>query len=127
MPKAHNSPRPVAGVLCWYKTPWRLLASNIHMVRQGLRGGGICRIVVLMRSKWNILEERRVAALQKADALARELDGLNSTPCGLRCGGCDELLVTEGDFARHFFVKKFDEMNNFLNLGYCPNVDRVVG
>jgi hypothetical protein len=77
-----------------------------------------------MRTKYSILEERLAKAELEAARLRNEIRGLDGTPCGLTCGGCGELLETEGDFARHFFIKKFDEFNNHLNLGSCPNVDR---
>lgn len=80
-----------------------------------------------MRSKYIILQERLANAEAEATRLRNQIEGLDNTPCGLDCSGCGTLLVTEGDFARHFAVSKFDEFNNHLNLGSCPHRDRVVG
>jgi hypothetical protein len=80
-----------------------------------------------MRSKWDVLLERRdaaVAALVKAQC---ELDGLTATRCDLRCAGCDELLETEADFAKHFVLKNFDIQLGLLNLGVCPNQKYLEG
>lgn len=54
-----------------------------------------------------------------ADAVAY-LEGLESTECGLTCSGCDTLLKTEADFARHFEIPD----SRYLNLGDCPNNPR---
>jgi len=80
-----------------------------------------------MRSKYTILQERLVKATKEAATLAAQLDGMDGTACNLTCSGCGTLLVTEGDFARHFAVSKFDEFNNHLNLGSCPVEKNVVG
>ena len=45
---------------------------------------------------------------------------LNAERCDIRCAGCNELLTTEGDFARHFLVPDV----RYMNLGYCPNKGR---
>ena len=53
----------------------------------------------------------------KADLIsAEQLDALDRTPFGGSCASCGEILVTEGDFARHFLIP--DE--RYLNLGECP-------
>lgn len=72
-----------------------------------------------MATKWTILVERQAEAQRQADLLAHQLEGLDNTPCGLKCGGCGTLLVTEGDFARHFTIPD----PRFLNLGNCPEKD----
>ena len=54
-------------------------------------------------TKWDLLDEGERA----------ELD---ATPCDLPCFGCDKLLVTEGDFARHFILYNVQ----LRNVGYCP-------
>lgn len=79
-----------------------------------------------MRTKYTILQERLAKAQAEADSLRNQIEGMDATTCGLTCSGCGTVLDTEGDFARHFYIKKFDEMNNFLNLGSCPIADGVV-
>lgn len=71
-----------------------------------------------MRTKWEILEAR-LTELEKEVAKAKHyMEGLENTPCGLTCHGCNTELPTEADFAKHFTIS--DE--RFLNLGECPNV-----
>jgi hypothetical protein len=74
-----------------------------------------------MRSKWEILTARAAKLRAEAEAIERELAGLDATRCGLRCGGCGAVHATEGDFARHYLIP--DE--RWLNLGRCPERDRV--
>lgn len=63
-------------------------------------------------------------AYTKTDLLSDDqMEGLDATPWGLTCSGCDTLLVTEGDFARHFVLPDA----TFLNLGECPNTERGRG
>ena len=77
-----------------------------------------------MNTKYSILAKRLNRAQDEADAIRRQMVGLDNTKCGLTCAGCGTLLETEGDFARHFTVSKMDEMNNNLNLGSCPNKNK---
>ncbi|SRR6266498_1180698 len=76
-----------------------------------------------MQTKWSILTaraeelERQVRMLARDAGEAREqLAELDAMTLDLPCSGCGEMLLTEGDFARHFEVA--DE--TFLNLGTCP-------
>lgn len=73
-----------------------------------------------MRTKYTILRERLETLEAEAAKARRYLEGLEMTNCNLTCHGCGELLKTEGEFARHFYVKQIDEINNLLNLGSCP-------
>lgn len=54
-------------------------------------------------TKWDLIDELERASLEK-------------TPFGHPCTGCGEVLATEGDFARHFFVPD----PRYKNLGWCP-------
>lgn len=72
------------------------------------------------KTKWDVLTERRQEAFKKFQELDNQINGLEATPCGLRCSGCNTLLETEADFAQHFIVAPFDIANNNLNLGNCP-------
>lgn len=77
----------------------------------------------MARSKWDVLEERRLEALKEYRKLCDELWGLTQTKFTAngtgRCSACGEVLATEADFAKHFLVP--DEQ--YLNLGYCPKKD----
>lgn len=73
----------------------------------------------MMKTKWDILEDRaRILEIQAAQ-IRNELKGMDRTKCGLSCA-CGELLETEGDFARHFLIPD----PRFLNLGDCPVMPR---
>ena len=80
-----------------------------------------------MQTKMSILQKQlgdlHDAAVEAqrayADAVAH-IEGLEATFCGLRCSGCDTLLKTEADFARHFEIPD----SRYLNLGECPNNPR---
>ncbi len=53
----------------------------------------------------------------KADLISKEqLEALDRVPINCPCSYCRELLVTEGDFARHFVLPN----ERHLNLGECP-------
>lgn len=70
-----------------------------------------------------ILRKERVEA--EIDNLGKELNRLlteihDDRPFGRPCCGCWELLETEKDFREHFIVSD----SRYLNLGYCPVVDR---
>lgn len=69
-----------------------------------------------MRTKWEILEERRVRAALTVKTLTEEMVGMMLTELGSPCSGCGVFLATEADFARHFVIP--DE--HYLNLGVCP-------
>ena len=73
-----------------------------------------------MTSKWFILTTRQAQLQKEADALDRDLRGMEHTPCGIPCVECGEILATEADFAKHFEVQD----TRYLNLGWCPNVVR---
>lgn len=73
-----------------------------------------------IRSKWVILEERRQKALEELSQLSQLLNAMEDTPCELHCSFCGEFLETEADFAKHFAISRYNEMNNWLNLGECP-------
>jgi hypothetical protein len=64
------------------------------------------------------------AQLEEARATVAELEtqiiGLGFTPFGHRCGGCDEWLATEADFASHFVIPN----ERYLNWGNCPKSSR---
>lgn len=55
------------------------------------------------QTKWDLITEAEKADLEKI-------------PFGHRCTGCGELLVTEANFAKHFFVPD----PRYKNIGYCP-------
>lgn len=82
-----------------------------------------------MHTKWEILQSRLAEAKEKFADLEREIKGLETTPCDLRCGGvfypdyggCGEYFETEADFAKHFVIPD----TRFLNLGWCPHSDRI--
>lgn len=67
-------------------------------------------------SKWTILVARLAELEAETEKARSQLKGLDETPCGLRCSGCDAMLATEGDFARHFSIPD----SRYLNLGDCP-------
>jgi hypothetical protein len=73
-----------------------------------------------MATKWSILSERRDQLQKELDEANAYLRGLENTPCNLKCAGCDTLLETEADFAKHFTIPD----SRFLNLGDCPNNPR---
>jgi hypothetical protein len=73
-----------------------------------------------IRTKWDHLLKEYNEALQKATELAAQMNGMEATPCGLTCSGCGTVLETEADFAKHFTVKRIDQINNHWNLGECP-------
>lgn len=54
-------------------------------------------------TKWDIL-----------DGASR--DRLVTQPCNLHCAGCNQLLVSEADYARHFVIAD----PRLSNLGRCP-------
>ena len=72
-----------------------------------------------MRTKYEIMEAKIAFLEAEAAKVRRELEGLNDTPFGHKCGGCGLFLETEGQFAAHFDIP--DE--RYLNLGGCPVVD----
>lgn len=54
----------------------------------------------------------------KWDLIGQEdKDWMEKTPFGRPCSGCDVMLATEADFAKHFIVPN----RRYKNLGYCPN------
>lgn len=71
----------------------------------------------MTHTKWSVLTGRLAALEAQAAKLREELTGLDATPFGGECGGCDVHLATEGDFARHFIVLDL----RYLNLGGCPD------
>lgn len=75
-------------------------------------------------SKYNLLEAELVKMEEEVARRRRELDGLESTPCGYPCSACGTVLETELDFAQHFVVAQIDRMNRHFNLGECPNTER---
>jgi hypothetical protein len=76
------------------------------------------------KSKFDILADQ-LAVLEKEVAERKAyLEGLDKTPFGSTCDGCQAPLETEADFAKHFLVNSMDQLNGHLNLGYCPNVNR---
>lgn len=54
-------------------------------------------------TKWDLITEA-------------EREGLERTPFGKNCTGCEQLLETEADFAKHFLLYSRVHKNN----GYCP-------
>lgn len=56
-----------------------------------------------MVTKWDLIDDDARTAL-------------DNTSCNVHCSGCDKLLATEGDFARHFRLLDV----RYLNLGSCP-------
>lgn len=81
--------------------------------------GGKPRLVIA-RTKWQILNERRTRLAEELAKLDATIDGLARTNCGLKCSGCGQWLASEREFAEHFVIP--DE--RYLNLGDCPVVDR---
>ena len=75
-------------------------------------------------SKLDLLKAKRDALAAALADVERTLDGLANTTCGLDCGGCGHHLATEADFAGHFLVRQSDQINDLLNLGWCPHADR---
>lgn len=69
-----------------------------------------------MRTKWEILQARAEEMRVNLENAEKYLKGLERTPCGLKCAGCQTVLKTEADFAKHFVIP--DE--RYLNLGDCP-------
>lgn len=75
------------------------------------------------RTKWEVLEARRMAVRKALSDIEREMTGLEQTPCRnsvgepLSCGSCGAVHETEKDFADHYIVR--DE--RYLNLGECPS------
>lgn len=69
------------------------------------------------RTKWEVLEARRMALRLELQKIDRDMAGLEQTTCGLICSGCGELLETEKDFAAHFVIPN----EQYLNLGECPH------
>lgn len=57
----------------------------------------------LLLTKWDLLSTEEKVQYTK-------------TAFGFECTNCDELLVTEADFAKHFVI---DNVQHF-NLGHCP-------
>lgn len=74
-----------------------------------------------MRTKWEILQDLREEATRKLARLEAEIKWLEETPFTANgtgsCSGCDQVLPTEADFAKHYVVP--DE--RYYNLGYCPS------
>lgn len=54
-------------------------------------------------TKWDLISESERQSLEK-------------TPLGKNCSGCEEPLLTEADFARHFLLYN----RRHRNVGYCP-------
>ena len=73
-----------------------------------------------MRTKWDVLWERRIMLHCELKRLADEMDAMERKAFGKPCSGCGELLATEADFAQHFLVPN----ETYLNLGECPNKGR---
>lgn len=58
-------------------------------------------------TKWDFLSDK-------------EREDYTNTPCGdgtVTCSQCNELLLTEADFAKHYTVTDV----RYFNLGACPN------
>jgi hypothetical protein len=79
-----------------------------------------------VRTKWDILQERKAEAERVLARLVAEIKYLEETPFvdafseAGRCSKCEKPLPTEKDFAQHFIVP--DE--RLYNLGYCPENER---
>ncbi|MFI0553451.1 hypothetical protein [Streptomyces scabiei] len=56
-----------------------------------------------LQTKWDLINDAERASLEKI-------------PFGHPCTGCGEMLATEADFAKHFYVP--DPI--YKNLGECP-------
>ena len=76
-----------------------------------------------MRTKWQILNERRAKAQAAADSIAADFRWMERTVFGRPCIGCGTMLETEADFAQHFVIP--DE--RYLNLGNCPIDKNTIG
>jgi hypothetical protein len=74
-----------------------------------------------VKTKWEILQQRREEAWQKVVSLDNEIAGLLKQSCGLVCGKCGAYHETEADFAKHYVIPD----TRYLNLGWCPNGDNV--
>jgi hypothetical protein len=65
---------------------------------------------------------RRFKVLTKWDLITeQEREKLDRMPLELKCTGCGRELTTEGEFARHFYLRD----TRFPNLGWCPIKDGV--
>lgn len=71
-------------------------------------------------TKWSILQMHMEEAWREFDRIRRNLNWMEHASFGKPCSGCQELLETEADFARHFIVRD----PRFLNLGDCPNIPK---
>ena len=60
-------------------------------------------------TKWDLIDDAERAGLEKMQF-------------GHPCTGCGEMLATEADFAKHFFVPDPIYKNN----GWCPVKERIV-
>jgi hypothetical protein len=62
-----------------------------------------------LQTKWDLIDDSERPWLEK-------------TPFNHPCSGCGEMLATEADFAKHFFVP--DPI--YKNLGWCPVKEGMV-
>jgi len=73
-----------------------------------------------MRSKWEILVERKEKMRNDLAVAEATLTGMEATPFTAdgtgKCSRCGTALPTEAAFAKHFLVP--DEQ--YVNLGECP-------
>lgn len=74
----------------------------------------------MLRTKWDILEDRANRAHEEYLKLMGELEGLEKTQFRTgeqRCRSCGAKLRTEADFAKHYLVPE----ERYSNIGFCPN------
>lgn len=84
----------------------------------------------MARTKWDILVDRAESFEAQAKEIRNMLEGFELTKLNgrgdgepLRCSGCEVILETEAEFARHYEVPN----EQFLNIGYCPiKMDRQI-
>jgi hypothetical protein len=76
-----------------------------------------------MATKWDLLQDDLVAALDAVHRAQREIEYLENTPCldsegqPIKCVVCGTAFQTEADFAKHFVVPD----SQYRNLGTCPH------
>jgi hypothetical protein len=75
-------------------------------------------MIMVLRTKWDVLSERRDALKAQLADVESELVGMLTSELGVACAGCGLWLATEADFAQHFQVTD----DRFLNVGRCPAV-----
>jgi hypothetical protein len=69
-----------------------------------------------MITKWGVLQERANKLRAQLADIEEQLAWMERTVINTPCSGCETLLATEADFAKHFGLYGVATMN----VGYCP-------